>query len=210
MQPPSRRRHNGRRPQSSGRGHRKMVWDEDFQKRHDELHAADKLAIYNTFSHKQRRDMLICTLLLWGSLERVASLRTRDGKKAVELSADILVFLERAATLLIHRGLKDEMTKRLILMKCTEDGHRLARETGAEDARGVALAAAYLIMRLVDAEKWADPDNQAVYVSLGILEEAERDGKSSGRDPHRWPWFPDWLAKAAFRMEQLGRLQGYF
>lgn len=204
----NRRPRNNRAGGRRERAHRKMVWDESFQQRRDELHEADKLALYNFLSHKQRRDMLVCCLMLWGSLEQVQ----KTGK--VHVAPDIMTFLERSAQLLIHRGFqagkRTELDKRLMLMKCTEDGHRLARETGAEDARGVALATAYLVMRLVDSGTWADPDNQVVYVSLGILEEAERDGKHSGTDVTRWPWFPDWLAKAAFRMEQLGRLQGYF
>lgn len=189
----------------NGTPRRKMVWDEEFQKRRDRALEQDRLTIYDQMGHKARRDMLVCTLMLWGAMEKI------QDSKALELAPDILVFLERCAQVMIHRGNLDDVTKRLLLMRCTEDGGRLARETGAEDARGVALAAAYLILQLVDREMWADPECQAVYVSIGIIEEAQADGQAAVRtQAGRWPWDPTWLPRAAFRVEQLGRIMGYF
>lgn len=145
-------------------------------------------------------DKTLVTLALPAHLLVTAALDVRKG--GWQLRHDIFLHLDRGAAVAL-KDASDTLQIRRVATMTDNAAMVLLRELHADDPRDAVLAVAFFILKMVEEGLVENTDNQAVLVSLHLMEDA--------RDPGN-DWNPDetWLSSAAAGMLLRANLMGYF
>ncbi len=94
---------------------------------------------------------------------------------------DVIILLTRAQEAAFVRAKMDSLSVSRVALRVERDGRDIMKGANTDDYRLLLLGVCRLILRLVDQRRLPDPEDQAILISLMLVEEAERDDEVWGR-----------------------------
>ena len=94
---------------------------------------------------------------------------------------DVIILLTRAQEAAFVRAKMDSLSVSRVALRVERDGRDIMKGANTDDYRLLLLGVCRLILRLVDQRRISDVEDQAVLVSLMLVEEADRDDEVWGR-----------------------------
>lgn len=181
--------------------HRKIKFDEASYNRQRERKAnLPENRVYGVNGAPDvRRDMMLLACLLWIPLDHI----THDKRLGrLEIAQQVTDALHRAFEVMT-RNMRPEYAAALS-RKLLDEANTCLKATNADDGRGAALAAAALIVKLVDEGLIRDATSNIVNAALLVVGEASEERPSGP-----WGYREDWVLQAAQRVWDRAQIAGY-